>query len=173
MPVIENNTFVDDAWTHLQDGDSATDRSMIIVPLARLEEVLADWPADHRGLGVDVPNDVDVDQLTPHLARLDIVTLNFPGFADGRAFSQARSIRHTDHFSATIRARGSFLPDQYGFLLQSGVDSFEVSDRFALEEWVRHADTVPATYQRDYATGGLATRPFAEAGVRRDQPHYG
>ena len=29
---------------------------MIIVPLARLEEVLADWPVSHRGLGVDVPN---------------------------------------------------------------------------------------------------------------------
>ena len=115
----------------------------------------------------------DIDALTPHLARLDIVTLNFPGFADGRAFSQARSIRHTEHFTGTIRARGGFLPDQYGFLLQSGVDSFEVSDRFPLDEWVRHAGSVPATYQRDYATGGLATRPFAEAGPRQEQPHFG
>ncbi len=173
MPVIENNAFVEDVWTYLEDGDSASDRSMIIVPLERLEEVLADWPASHRGLGVDVPNDADVEQLTPHLPRLDIVTLNFPGFADGRAFSQARSIRHTEHFGGTIRARGGFLPDQYGFLLQSGVDSFEVSDRFPLQEWVRHADAVPATYQRDYATGGLATRPFAEAGTRPEQSHYG
>ncbi len=173
MPVIENNAFVEDVWTYLEDGDSTSDRSMIIVPLGRLEEVLADWPADHRGLGVDVPNDVDVDLLTPHLPRLDIVTLNFPGFADGRAFSQARSIRHTEHFAGNIRARGSFLPDQYGFLLQSGIDSFEVSDRFPLQEWVRHADAMPATYQRDYATGGLATRPFAEAGARPEQSHYG
>lgn len=173
MPVIEDNAFVDDVWIHLEDGDSANDRSMIIVPLARLEEVLADWPADHRGLGVDVPNDVDLDQLRPHLPRLEIVTLNFPGFADGRAFSQARSIRHTEHFAGIIRARGSFLPDQYGFLLQSGVDSFEVSDRFPLEEWVRHADAVPATYQQDYVSGGLATRPFTDAGRRQEQPHYG
>ncbi len=173
MPVIENNAFVDDVWSNLHEGDSARDRSMIIVPLARLEEVLAGWPEDHRGLGVDVPNDADIAVLTPHLARLDIVTLNFPGFADGRAFSQARSIRHTEHFTGTIRARGGFLPDQYGFLLQSGVDSFEVSDRFSLAEWVRHAGSVPATYQRDYATGGLATRPFAEAGSRREQPSFG
>lgn len=173
MPVIENSTFVDDVWTHLEDGDSAKDRSMIIVPLARLEEVLAGWPAGHRGLGVDMPNDIGVAQLIPHLPRLDIVTLNFPGFADGRAFSQARSIRHTEQFGGTIRARGSFLPDQFGFLLQSGVDSFEVSDRFSLEEWVRHADAVPATYQRDYSTGGLATRPFGKAGHRHERPHYG
>jgi len=173
MPVIENNTYVDDAWFHLHDGDSARDRSMIIVPLARLEEVLASWPLGHRGLGADVPNDADVDTVAPHLARLDIVTLNFPGFADGRAFSQARRIRHTEQFGGTVRARGSFLPDQYGFLLQSGVDSFEVSDRFELQEWIRHADAVPATYQRDYAAAGLATRPFAEAGAWPERPHYG
>ena len=59
MPVIENNRIVEDVWSRLHDGDSARDRSMIIVPLARLEEVLADWPVAHRGLGVDVPNDVD------------------------------------------------------------------------------------------------------------------
>lgn len=173
MPIIENNSLVDDTWFHLEDGDSAKDRSMIIVPLARLGEVLAEWPVDHRGLGVDVPNDVDVATFTSHLARLDIVTLNFPGFADGRAFSQARSIRHNDRFRGTIRARGGFLPDQYGFLLQAGVDSFEVSDRFNLQEWVRHADTVPATYQRDYVSEGLATRPFTEAGDRPLQPHFG
>ena len=173
MPIIENNSFVEDAWTRLEDGDSGENRSMIIVPLVRLEEVLTGWPAGHRGLGVDVPNDADVDVVSRHLPRLDIVTLNFPGFADGRAFSQARSIRHTGHFGGTIRARGGFLPDQYGFLLQSGVDSFEVSDRFSLEEWIRHADAVPATYQRDYATGGLATRPFAEAGSWLEQPHHG
>lgn len=173
MPVIENNIYVEDVWFHLHDGDSAGDRSMIIVPLARLEEVLAGWPLGHRGLGVDVPNDADIDAVAPHLARLDIVTLNFPGFADGRAFSQARRIRHTEHFDGTIRARGSFLPDQYGFLLQSGVDSFEVSDRFALQDWIRHCEAVPATYQRDYPAAGLATRPFAEAGAWPGQPHYG
>ncbi len=173
MPIIENNSFVDDAWCHLDDGDSAKDRSMIIVPLARIEEALADWPMDHRGLGVDLPNDIDVATLSPHLARVDIVTLSFPSFADGRAFSQARSIRHTENFAGIIRARGSYLPDQYGFLLQSGIDSFEVSGRFSLQEWIRHADAVPTTYQRDYANGGLATRPFAEAGSRAAQPHYG
>ena len=173
MPVIENHTFIDDAWSFLEDGESARDRSMIVVPLARLQEVLAEWPVGHRGLGVDVPNDADIAELAPHLSRLDLVTLSFPGFADGRAFSQARTIRHTEKFGGTIRARGSFLPDQYGFLLQSGVDSFDVSDRFDLQEWIRHADSVPATYQRDYATGGLETRPFVEPGSSLERPNYG
>ena len=47
MPVIENHTFIDDAWSFLEDGESARDRSMIIVPLARLQEVLAEWPDMH------------------------------------------------------------------------------------------------------------------------------
>jgi hypothetical protein len=59
-------------------------------------------------------------------------------------------------------------------LLQSGVDSIEVDDRFTLEEWVSQIAAVPAAYQRDYAAGaGLATRVFAEAASWSEQPHYG
>jgi len=164
MPIIENHKFVDDAWSHLEEGENPAHRSMIIVAFARLDEVLKRWPEGHRALGVDLPNDVSVDALAPHLTRFDIVTLNIPGFGDGRALSQARSLRNTHRFGGTIRARGNFLPDQYGFLIQSGVDSFEVSDRFPLEEWVRAAGQMPSAYQRGYAeAAGLETRPFLKA----------
>ena len=174
MPIIENHRLANDPWQHLDETASLDGRSMVIVPLARLEEALAAWPKGHRGLGVDLPNSARVDDIVPHLARLDIVTVNLPAFNDGRAFSQARSLRHTHRFSGTIRARGNFIPDQYPLLLQAGVDSFEVSARFTIEEWVAEAQAVPATYQRDYAAGaGLATRPFAEPQSWAEQPHYG
>ena len=174
MPIIENHRIVNDPWLHADDDTNVSARSMIIVPLARLEDVLMVWPAGHRGLGVDLPNDIHVDTFRQHLTRLDIVSLNFPAFTDGRAFSQARSLRHTHGFAGTIRARGKFIPDQYAMLLQSGVDSFEVDERFTLDEWVRQARAVPATYQRGYAGGaGLGTRPFAEAANWSQQPHYG
>ena len=174
MPIIESHRLVNDPWLHLEDTSAVTSRSMIIVPLVRLEDVLMLWPAGHRGLGVDLPNTARVETLVPHLSRLDIVTVNFPAFTDGRAFSQARSLRHTHGFAGTIRARGRFMPDQYAMLLQSGVDSFEVDERFTLEEWVKQARAVPSTYQRDYAgAAGLGTRAFAEAANWSEQPHYG
>lgn len=174
MPVIENHQFVEDPWQHLSSGGSLIGRSMLIVPLDRLDEAFAYWPKGHRGLGVDVPNDAGLEALLSHLPRLDIVTVNFPAFTDGRAFSQARSLRHTHRFAGTIRARGKFIPDQYAMLLQSGVNSFEVDERFKLEEWTSQARAIPAAYQRDYASGaGLATRTFAEAESWSEQPHYG
>ena len=174
MPVIENNRLVNDPWLLVDETADIAGRSMVIVPMARLEEALAAWPKGHRGLGVNVPNDAPVEALAPHLARLDIVTVNFPSFSDGRAFSQARSLRHVHRFNGSIRARGRFIPDQYAMLLQSGVDSIEVDDRFTLNEWVSQITAVPAAYQRDYAAGaGLATRSFAEAKSWAEQPHYG
>lgn len=174
MPIIENHRIVNDPWLHLDDTTGISARSMVIVPLEKLEAVLMVWPAGHRGLGVNLPNDARADALAPHLSRLDIVTVDFPAFTDGRAFSQARSLRHTHGFSGTIRARGRFIPDQYAMLLQSGVDSFEVDDRFTQEEWVKQARAVPSTYQRDYAgAAGLGTRAFAEAASWSEQPHYG
>ena len=174
MPVIENNHFVNDPWQHLEDTTGLAGRSMVIVPLERLDEALAVWPKGHRGLGVNLPNDADVNAIAPHLARLDIVVVNFPAFSDGRAFSQARSLRHVHRFTGIIRARGKFIPDQYAMLLQSGVDSVEVDERFTLQEWVSQIAAVPAAYQRDYAGGAnLATRSFAEAASWAEQPHYG
>lgn len=174
MPVIENNSYVNDPWHHLDETAGLAGRSMVIVPLERLEEALAAWPKGHRGLGVSLPNHAAVDDIVAHLARLDIVTVSFPSFSDGRAFSQARSLRHVHRFTGIIRARGKFVPDQYAMLLQSGVDSIEVDERFTLEEWISQIAAVPAAYQRDYAAGaGLATRPFAEAASWAEQPHYG
>ena len=74
----------------------------------------------------------------------------------------------------TGNARGKFIPDQYAMLLQSGIDSIEVDDRFTLEEWTSQIRAVPAGYQRDYAAGaGLATRTFVEAASWAEQPHFG
>ena len=174
MPVIENYRIVNDPWSHLGETDTLAGRSMVIVPLARLDEALNAWPAGHRGLGLDLPNDVSIDAVVPHLARFDIITVNFPGFADGRAFSQARSLRHTHRYTGTLRARGKFIPDQYAMMLQAGIDSVEVSERFPLEAWTDAARAIPAAYQRNYATGaGLATRALTEAASWSEQPHYG
>lgn len=174
MAIIENKNFVDDAWTGLEPDETALERSMIIIPFERLEEVMAQWPHGQRALGIDLPNDISIREIAPYLSRFDIITLNIPGFGDGRAFSQAKSLRSSYGFGGTIRVKGNFLPDQYGFLLQCGVDSFVVSDRFSLEEWLRQADLVPSTYQRNYAAGNdLEVRLFIEAQTWAEQPHFG
>lgn len=174
MPVIENNQPAHDPWLLVDETADIAGRSMVIVPLSRLEEAVTVWPEEHRGLGIALPNDAGVNVIVPYLARFDIIALDFPAFSDGRAFSQARSLRHVHGFTGIIRARGRFIPDQYAMLLQSGIDSIEVDDRFTLQEWTSQIRAVPSAYQRDYAAGaGLATRTFAEAASWAEQPHFG
>lgn len=175
MPVIENFEAVEDAW-HVVDDGTAIDPEggLSIVPLARLDEALSIWPTGARGLGVSLPNDADVNDLVPHLARLDLVLLELPAFTDGRAFSQARSLRHIHGFTGTLRVTGNFIPDQMAMLMLSGVDSFDVSDRFSVEELRSAARSIPSAYQRDYAApAGLAARVVEDAQDWNEQPHYG
>lgn len=95
-----------------------------------------DEPADHPGVTVDAfldqdaadavriePGD-DARALIPHLARLRLVEVNFPGFGDGRGYSAARILREAG-YAGELRAVGDVLVDQIGFLRRCGFDAFE------------------------------------------------
>lgn len=95
-----------------------------------------DEPADHPGVTVDAftgqpdavavriePGD-DARELIPHLARVRLVEVNFPGFGDGRGYSAARILRETG-YAGELRAVGDVLVDQIGFLRRCGFDAFE------------------------------------------------
>lgn len=173
MPLIENDRLVEDAWTRLAEDDEPQAHSRLIVPAARLAEVARFWPRDRRGLAAALGNGQPVEAIAGLLDRLDMVVLEFPAFTDGRAFSQARTLRTVHQFPGRLRASGHFIPDQYGFLLQAGFDSFEVDDRHPIEAWTRHAGAIARTYQRDYAVRGLAVRALGDAQSWLEQPHYG
>ena len=67
----------------------------------------------------------------------------FPGFRDGRAYSQARILRERYGFGGELRATGQVLRDQFLFLLRAGFDSFEVTkeaDAAAFAESIRRFD---------------------------------
>ena len=72
------------------------------------------------------PNNRPIAELAPHLDRIALVALVFPGFRDGRAYSQARILRERYGFGGELRATGQVLRDQFLFLLRAGFDSFEV-----------------------------------------------
>ena len=65
------------------------------------------------------------EALAPDLARLKLIVLHFPKFTDGRAYSQARTLRGRLGYRGELRATGQVLRDQLPFLLRCGFDSFE------------------------------------------------
>ncbi|MCA0432433.1 MAG: DUF934 domain-containing protein [Proteobacteria bacterium] len=176
MPLLKQNAFVADQWSHLADEDALPDSAAITVSLARLQK---EWDtlAKHPGqFGVRLPNTVREAELAPFLPRLALVIVTFPAFNDGRSYSIARQLR-LEGYQGEIRAAGNVLPDQLQFMRQVGIDSFDVSDRFPLDSWLKASRQMSLAYQR-----GLY-RPVGEREVWserhrgfdawEEQPHAG
>lgn len=95
-----------------------------------LQEVtLEDWreaPQNHEGAtALVISNDVSVLELDDDLDAFDVIILDFPKFADGRAYSQGRLLRQRLGYTGEIRARGNVLRDQIFFMVRCGFDAFE------------------------------------------------
>ena len=97
-----------------------------------------------------LPNDVDV--AGANLQGVQRVVLNFPRFADGRAFSQAVELRRRRRFTGDIVATGDVLIDQ---LLQMQRCGFSEAVLRADQD-LAHADKLlhhfAAFYQGDIHT---------------------
>lgn len=77
--------------------------------------------------------------LLPHIARLRLIEINFPKFADGRGYSAARLLREHG-YAGELRAVGEVLVDQLASMRRCGFDAFapdrpldEISAQKALE----------------------------------------
>ena len=106
MPLVKNGALAADLFVAVADGEPLPD-GPVIVSAARL---LADGPAliiRNGEIGVAWPNDKDVAELQPFLSRLSLITLAFPKFRDGRAYSQARLLRERYGYKGELRAVGN------------------------------------------------------------------
>ncbi|HVT36119.1 MAG TPA: DUF934 domain-containing protein [Nevskiaceae bacterium] len=78
-------------------------------------------------IGVRLPNTLDVIPAFPDLADRPLLELEFPAFADGRAYSQARLLRQRCKYQGEIRAVGNaVVRDQLFGMARCGFDSFEL-----------------------------------------------
>jgi len=85
------------------------------------------------------------------LPNASLVAINFPSFKDGRGFSLARLLRTRLGFKGDLRAIGTFIPDQAGFLMRCGFSSFEVPDGYDETAFRRALNWFPRAYQRPLA----------------------
>jgi len=65
----------------------------------------------------------DARDLIPHLARIQLIEVNFPVFGDGRGYSAARILREAG-YQGELRAVGDVLVDQLAYLRRCGFDAF-------------------------------------------------
>ncbi|WP_270938658.1 DUF934 domain-containing protein [Falsiroseomonas oryzae] len=167
MPLLEAGALRPDPFVAVADDASLPAPAPVLVSLARLLREAAPLRARNAALGVVLPNDVDPAVLAPLLDRLALVALCFPKHRDGRAFTQARSLRERHGFAGGIRATGHVLPDQYAFLLRCGVTAIELPEGADAAAWDRARQAIPLAYQPavagDAAPLGLLRRHVALA----------
>ena len=171
MRLVKAGKVVEDQFVRIADDAALPDHGAVIVTAARFLAEAAELTSRPTAVGVIWPNNKPVSELAPHLDKIALIVLAFPGFRDGRAYSQARILRERYGFRGELRASGQVLRDQFLLMLRAGFDAFEVAkdgDAGAFADSIRKFDVF---YQ---PTGdGRATafrRRMAEA-IRSGKSH--
>ncbi len=126
MPLVKGGAVAADKFVHLADDAPLPADGAVLISAARFFNDIDAALSRSGKLGVIWPNNRDIDELVPHLAKLAAVALVFPTFRDGRAYTQARLLRERFQYKGELRATGQVLRDQFMFMLRAGFDSFEV-----------------------------------------------
>lgn len=125
--IWRNNTFTENFWLFIDDDAPLPENGDVVVSARRFG---AECPKllqrPFGGLGVRFGPDDPTDVIADCVARIDLVVLDVPTFADGRAYSKARIIRDKYIYRGELRAAGDVLIDQIPFMRRCGFDSFEI-----------------------------------------------
>ncbi len=148
MAVVDKNGPIADAWERLADDAQPATGQSVIVSFARLKNEHNSLFSAAGAVGVEIPGDVNLDELEPLLPRLGLVVIRMTTMRDGRLFSLGRLLRERYGYKADMRAAGDLIPDQVLFMLRCGFTSFEVGDKFPTESLRRSVAAYTAWYQR-------------------------
>lgn len=123
--LIRNREVVTDTYAFVLEADAALPADGdLVVPLARFLAEREALLARAGRLGVFVDSEEDVRDLDGKLEGLSLIALNFPKFADGRAYSFARILRDQLGWRGALRAVGDVLHDQLFYMSRCGFDEF-------------------------------------------------
>jgi uncharacterized protein (DUF934 family) len=147
MPLVKGGKITEDIFVHVADDAPVPDRGAILISGTRFLDEAQAIVGRGQKVGVVWPNNRSVEDLVPWLGQLAAVALVFPGFRDGRAYSQARLLRERHGFRGELRATGQVLRDQFLFMLRAGFDAFEVKKASDAEAFAATVKRYSVFYQ--------------------------
>jgi uncharacterized protein (DUF934 family) len=147
MPLIKNRALSEDTWLTLDDESPVPQSGPVIVGLDRWRAEREALLARRQPLGIRLRADQSPAQIADDLRHFAVVALEFPKFADGRAFSYARLLRERYGYMGEVRAVGAPVIDQALFLHRCGFDAIEVPAGTSVEAWLAAQARISVTYQ--------------------------
>jgi uncharacterized protein (DUF934 family) len=147
MPLLKGGAVVDDPWVAFADDAATPPSGPVIVSHARWLRERDALRARNGDVGVALPNATSAADIVHDLDRLALVTLEFPKFSDGRAYSQARLLRERYAYRGELRATGRVLRDQLLFMVRCGFDAFEIAHDDPVAAWEQALAQFTVFYQ--------------------------
>ncbi len=151
--------FIDtqqDPWHRVGGEDGPVSHPAVkafsLLTLAQWHAVRKSWPED-VAVGVLVPNDAFIEVLAEDVRRLELITLHFPKWVDGRAYSQARLLRLRYRYQGELRATGDVLVDMMPLLARTGFDAVVLRSDQKRASAERALEFFPGHYQGDVVQG--------------------
>jgi uncharacterized protein (DUF934 family) len=155
MPLLDSAGLRAEIWEFSEDGSSAGEN--IIVAFAHLDAALAGNGRGRR-IGVAIANDLKAAALQPYLDQIELVSIAFPSYGNGRGFSIAKQLRALG-FTGVLRASGPLIADQFAYALACGFDEIDLPDSVAsrqpVAQWLAMNASVSHTYQRGYGAQNI------------------
>lgn len=131
--IIKNGQIRADEWQVLRLAEGETAAS-VAIPAGKMLVPLAVWQvrqADLTGraeVGVWLNSDEPAEAVAADAARLSVIAVNFPKFADGRGYSIATLLRTRHGYTGELRAIGDVLRDQFFFMTRCGFDALQPAE---------------------------------------------
>ena len=152
MAYFAKGAFVEDPWIGRE-----------IVPIS-------DWQERRQAgthpspLGLRLEPGFDVEAVDLELDKIELVTISFPKFTDGRGYSMGWLLRRRLDYRGEMRAVGDVLFDQMQLMIRCGFDAFEIVDAATIR--LLESGRGIATIDRFYQPGlepevPAGTRPWA------------
>lgn len=124
MAYFKNGAFPSDPWDQTLADDSRRTR----LTLAEWQERSAAGQALPSPLALALEPGFDVEELAGQLYPVELITIDFPKFTDGRGYSMAWLLRSRLGYKGELRAVGDVLFDEMQFMVRCGFDAFDVVD---------------------------------------------
>lgn len=147
MALLKNRQIAENTWVFVADGETLPANGDVIVTLARWEAEKELLQARSGKVGVQLDGADDPFALGEDVLSLPLIALNFPKFADGRNYSNARLLREHRGFKGDLRARGEVLRDQLFYLWRVGINEHELSDGVPPESALKAFQEYSIVYQ--------------------------
>ena len=148
MPqVLKDKRIVDDSWTLLTEDSPSLPSGDILLSYYQWQTFSNQLDSHNGSVGVIIEGSADIEDIIEPLLKLPLIAINFPKFADGRAFSSARLIRERYGYSGEIRAVGHFIRDQIYYLSRCGFNAFKFDEYVDLTESAKSLQDFSETYQ--------------------------